>query len=98
MHYQYPNYLVYAVPNGGKRNSIVAAKLKAEGVLSGIPDIHIPIARNGFHGLYIEMKAGNNRPTKNQLSVIDKLRSEGYQCEVCYSFDDFRMVVNDYLK
>ena len=96
--YQYPSYLIYAIPNGGQRNRIVAAKLKAEGVLAGVPDIHIPFASNSFHGLYIEMKSGNNKPTKKQMEVMKRLADFGYQCEVCYSFDDFQKTVMNYLK
>src|SRR5690348_18167176 len=44
--------LLYAVPNGGDRNKIVAAKMKREGVKPGVPDYCLPGARSGFHGLY----------------------------------------------
>ena len=98
MHAQYPNCLGYAIPNGGKRNAAVAAKLKAEGVVSGMPDIHIPVARKGFIGLWIEMKAGKNKQTKNQMAIMDMLRNEGHKYEVCYSFEEFQKVVNGYLK
>lgn len=94
--YQYPKYLIYAIPNGGERNAIVAAKLKKEGVLAGVPDLHIPIARKGFHGLYIEMKAGKNKPTDNQQTIMDKLRNEGYKCEVCWNLGDFMKTVTSY--
>ena len=94
---QYPKYLIYAIPNGGQRNVIVAFKLKAEGVLSGIPDLHIPIAKGGFHGLYIELKTGKNKPTENQLTIMQKLMNEGYLCVVCYSFEEFKMAVENYL-
>jgi hypothetical protein len=96
--YQYPKYLIYAIPNGGQRNVIVASKLKAEGVLSGVPDLHIPIAKKGYHGLYIEMKAGKNKPTVNQIEIMEKLTNEGYLCKVCYCFDEFEKIVNDYLR
>lgn len=94
---QYPKHLIYAIPNGGRRNVAVAAKLKAEGVLPGVPDLHIPVAKGGFHGLYVEMKAGKNKPTDTQRSVMRKLRDEGYRCEVCYSFDDFVKTIDDYI-
>ena len=42
---------IYAIPNGGMRNKIVAAKLKAEGVLAGVSDLHVPA-----WNLWIEMK------------------------------------------
>ena len=95
--YQYHDVLIFSIPNGGKRNIVVAAKLKAEGSLSGVPDLCIPAPRNGHHGLYIEMKAGKNKATDNQLEVILKLRKEGYRCEVCYSYDDFKKIIEDYL-
>jgi hypothetical protein len=96
-HCQYPQHIIYAIPNGGQRNVIIAAKMKAEGVLSGVPDLHIPLARKGYHGLYIEMKAGKNKTTERQNAVIRKLEKEGYKCNVCYSFDEFVNTINDYI-
>jgi len=95
--YQYRGVVIYAVPNGGQRNVIVAQKLKAEGVLAGVPDLCVPAPRNGHHGLYIEMKAGRNTTTDNQNEVIEKLKAEGYRCEVCRSFEEFKRVVEGYL-
>jgi hypothetical protein len=89
--------MIYAIPNGGHRNKITAAKLKAEGVLKGMPDLCVPVARNGYNALYIEMKAGKNKPTKNQRIAIDYLMKEGSKCEICYSFEQFRNIVNEYL-
>ena len=43
--------LMHAIPNGGHRNKITAARLKAEGVRAGVPDICLPVARGGWHGL-----------------------------------------------
>lgn len=95
---KYPKFLIWAIPNGGERNKIVAKKLKDEGVLSGVPDLHIPVAMKGYHGLYIEMKAGKNEPSKNQISIMVKLANEGYKCAVCWSLEEFMNVVNEYLK
>jgi hypothetical protein len=44
-------FAIYATPNGGERNVIVATRLKAEGVNSGVPDLHVPGLR-----LWIEIK------------------------------------------
>ena len=96
---RYPKGLIYAIPNGGQRNVIVAAKLKAEGVLSGVPDLHIPMAKNGFHGLYIELKNGKvGKVSENQKTIMQKLQSEGYRCEVCRSFDEFRTIIDNYMQ
>lgn len=46
----------FAIPNGGERNPAVAARLRAEGVRSGVSDILLPITKCGYNGLFIEMK------------------------------------------
>ncbi len=91
--------IIFAIPNGGERNAIVAAKLKAEGVLAGVPDLFIPRAAQGYNGLFVEMKAGKaGRLSALQAQMIVRLQRRGYRCEVCRSFDDFREVVDDYLQ
>lgn len=95
---QYPKLLIWATPNGGQRNVIVASKLKAEGVLAGVPDLQIPVPRNGFNGLFIELKIGKNKPTDNQKIVMGRLVANGYKCEVCYTLESFIEIVNRYLK
>lgn len=95
--YLYPHYIIYAIPNGGQRNAIVAAKLKAEGVLAGIPDIHIPMARNGYHSLYIEMKNGNKGTISDkQKDMIEKLKAEGNKVVVCRSVEEFEKEIKEY--
>jgi hypothetical protein len=54
--------LIFHVPNGGHRVKAVAAKLKAQGVKAGMPDLVLPMARGGFFGLYIgRWRAGLGR-------------------------------------
>ena len=75
--------LMFHVPNGGKRNKKEAGRFKAEGVKSGVPDIMLPVARGGCHGLFIELtprKAGLAETA--QLQWHDKLRAQGYQVVV----------------
>ena len=59
--------LLFAIPNGGHRHPVVAARLKAEGVRAGVPDICLPVARKGYHGLFVELKFGRNKPTPAQV-------------------------------
>ena len=94
---QYPNAIIAAIPNGGKRNAITASILKDEGVLAGMPDLIIPCARKGYNGLFIEMKYGKNRLSPSQIEVMIKLRKEGYLTAVCYTFDEFVELCNEYL-
>lgn len=95
----YPQYLIYAIPNGGARTPAGARALKAEGVLAGICDLHIPIACKGFHSMYIELKNGkSNNLNENQKKVIPILESYGNMVCVCRTFDEFREAVSAYFE
>ena len=89
--------LMFAIPNGGKRHIGTGVKLKKEGVKSGVPDIFLGVPRNGKHGLFIELKVGKNKPSKNQLWWIHSLRAEGYAVEVCYGFLEAQTAIIDFL-
>lgn len=96
--YQYPKSVIYAVPNGGQRNAIVAAKLKAEGVLSGVPDLFIAEPKGKYHGFYIEMKNGKQgRVSENQKLLMEHFEDKGYCCRVCRSFEEFVEDVKKYM-
>ena len=62
---------MHHVPNGGKRDRATAVALKRQGVKAGVPDIVLPAARAGYHGLYIELKAGKNTTTENQRRWLE---------------------------
>ena len=98
--------MMFAIPNGGLRNIRVAMKLKKEGVKAGIPDIFLAVPRHlpnptkdvfTLHGLFIEMKYGKNKPTKEQQQWLTDLEDEGYRAEVCHSFEEAKKVIEDYL-
>lgn len=89
--------LLFHVPNGGKRNKAEAARFKAMGVKSGVPDLCLPVPRAGYAGLYIEMKYGKNRPTEKQEEWIQALRKQNYKVDVCYSAKEAIDTLEDYL-
>ena len=95
--YQFPDVVIFAIPNGGKRHIGTAVKMKAEGVRAGVPDVCLPVARGGYHGLYIEMKDGKKRPSEAQMWWLAMLENEGYRAEVAHSCDDAQAVILDYL-
>lgn len=80
---------IYAIPNGGKRSKIEAAIMKAEGVKAGMPDTHLPVARGGCIGLYIELKCGSNSPSDEQEKRIVELAEEGHAVAVIW--DDWHL-------
>ncbi len=89
--------LLYAVPNGGHRHKATAARLKAEGVKRGVPDVCLPVARSGAHGLYIEIKTERGKATPEQLGWICALRRQGYAAEVCRGWESARSMIEHYL-
>ena len=70
---KYPDVLIFAIPNGEKRAISVAKRLKAEGVVRGIPDLFIP-----QWTLWVEMKrVSGGRLSPEQKSMIIYLESVG---------------------
>ncbi len=95
--------LMYAIPNAAKRSPRLAAYMKSEGLKKGCPDICLPVARHGYHGLYIELKRPKSpgkaagRVTPEQADYLAALRAEGYAAHVCYGWDEARSVIEQYL-
>lgn len=90
--------LLFHIPNGGSRNKIEAANLKRQGVRAGVSDLLLPVARGGFHGLFIEMKAGKNVPTEKQNEWISAVRKQGYAAEACWGWEQAAKLLEKYLK
>lgn len=88
---------LFAVPNAGKRSIAMAKYLKAEGMRTGVPDIVLAWPSGKYHGLFIEMKYGRNKPTPAQRQWLDRLQAAGYKTSVCYSSAEAIEVIEDYL-
>ena len=89
--------LLHHIPNGGSRNQLEAANLKRQGVKAGVPDLCLPVARNGKHGLYVEMKWQKNKTTDKQDWWLDQLRKQGYETAVCWSAEEAMDTIAKYL-
>lgn len=89
---------LHAIPNGGYRNKTTAAKLKAEGVKPGVPDINLPYPVGKYHGLYIEMKReSGGRASSDQKKFIAYLQSQNYAACVCKGFEEAQKALLDYI-
>lgn len=89
---------IFAIPNGGKRNVIVAKKLKAEGVTSGVWDIFVSIPNLVKHGLYVEIKVGSNGLTENQKYFRKNIERLGYVFGIAKCIDDFNAILENYFE
>ena len=94
---QYPNILAFHTPNGGLRSKAVAAKLKKQGVIPGVPDWLIIKGNTNFCGLAIEFKVKGGSITAHQKERQAYFKANGWAVFVCWSLDEFIDTVNDYL-
>lgn len=89
--------LIYAIGNGGHRSPVTAWRMKQTGTRRGIPDIHLPIARNGKHGLWIEFKTPTGKLSPEQTDVIAELKRGGFEVAMCRSWMAAANAVINYL-
>ena len=97
---KYPNYLIFSIPNAGKRSVRAGVYYKAEGLVAGVPDLFVPEPCGYFSGLFIEMKteSKNSKPSPAQVEMIKKLQARGYKVVICRSLDNFITEVTNYFK
>lgn len=85
------------VPNGGKRNPKEAARMKCFGVRAGVSDYFLPVPRGAFHGLWLELKAGDNKPTDKQREWLNKMQAQGYAAYWATGWEESMRVFRWYL-
>ncbi len=96
---RYPELsLLHHIPNGGNRDAITGAHLKAQGVRAGVPDLSMPVPRGRFHGLYIELKAARGRVQDTQRQWIERLTAQGYKALVCFGAEEAKVAIITYLE
>lgn len=98
--YQYPTFskMLIAVPNGGRRDAITGAMLKAEGVKAGVADILFLKPNSKYHGLCIELKTPKGRQSEAQKRWQRSVELLGYRYVILRSIDEFIDEINDYLR
>lgn len=95
--------VLYAIPNGGKRNAKEAARFKRQGVTAGVSDLHLIRPANGYHGLWIEMKKpvvrGQSKPSvqPSQLEWLDTAQKCDHKGIVAFGIDEAKTAIREYL-
>lgn len=90
---QYPNILIFAIPNGEYRDPRTASRLKAEGVTAGVPDLFIP-----KHNLWVEMKRSKGGTvSKEQKAMHAYLELIGHSVIIGRGFKDAKEKIMTYL-
>jgi hypothetical protein len=104
---------MFAIPNGKLRNIIDAANLKAEGVKAGVPDIVLPVRRNWYCGMFMELKrqpktiinerfgtvktAKAGKTSTEQNEWLFHLSQQGYYACIAYGWEQAVQEVIQYL-
>lgn len=89
--------LYYAIPMGGERTRAAGRRMKDEGAKAGIPDTHLPVARKGYHSLYVELKEPGRWLSEKQKWWFDRLTEQGNLCLVAFGCEDAIQAYCDYL-
>ena len=98
LRYPEASRVFFAIPNGSARNAWTAKNLRDEGVLAGAPDLMLLVPRHGFASLCIEMKKAGGTQSDKQKAFEEAAKEFKNKYVICYSFDEFKAVVEDYLE
>lgn len=88
---------LFAVPNGGRRDAVTGAMLKAEGVLAGVADLILLKSNRNYGALLIETKTRKGKQRDSQKEWESKITKDGYKYVIVRSLDDFMREVKSYL-
>lgn len=72
--------------------------LKRMGVKKGVADFFLAFPQNGKAGLWIELKAGKNKPSKEQEEFLARKAWRGYECACVWGSQAARDAISIYLK
>ena len=89
--------LLHHIKNETTGGAAEVAADKAMGVKKGVPDLCLPVARNGYHGLYIEMKTPSGRASEAQRWWVEHLTAQGSYAAVCHGYDAAVHILTWYL-
>ena len=67
------------------------------GCVAGIPDFFLPVAAQGFHGLYLELKTERGKLSIEQQSIAMLLEEQKYKYVLCRSDGEAIDAVLNYL-
>jgi hypothetical protein len=72
--------------------------LKRMGVKKGVADFFLAIPLNGKAGLWIELKVGKNKPTKEQIAFAERKIKRHYEFAFVWGYDAAKEMISTYLK
>lgn len=102
---------LHAIHNQGHGDKVRGGIAKAEGVKAGVADMFLPVPMSiqkafggsplpigEFHGYYLELKVGYNKPDEKQLEFMADMRAAGYAADWAKGWLEARQKILDYLQ
>ena len=95
--YQYPEFagLLFAVPNGGRRDAREGARLKQQGVTAGVSDLILLVPRP--HVLLLELKVKGGKVSDAQKAWLASAAALGHTTAVAYDFNAARAAIVNHI-
>lgn len=79
------------------KNKIQGAQLIALGLIKGNPDLTLAVPVGGFGACYIEMKKPGEKPRKEQIEQMERLRKAGNFVTWADSAEQAKEIIENYL-
>lgn len=90
-----PGVIWFAVPNGGYRNLVEAARFKKQGVRAGVPDLCF-VLPNGGRAAFLELKKPKGRVSPDQLVFRQMALDTGALWGIAYGIDEAVKILSDW--
>jgi hypothetical protein len=87
----------FAVPNAARRSLRQGARMKAEGMRAGVPDVCIDAAHGGWFGARVEFKTATGTTSPAQKERLKRLLSQNYYAVVARSLVEAQELTLNYL-
>lgn len=93
----------FSIPNDGVRSPRLGALMKRLGLKPGVSDLFIAFPNKYYHGLFIELKAIDQKtgkyrkPTASQIEFLLEMNKMGYLSVVSNGADEAIKIVEHYL-
>lgn len=89
---------IFHIPNEGKMSAIAGAILNREGRQKGVFDLHLPLARGGYHSFWMEVKIPGDSLTPEQAEFGRQVWADGCYAVTVWDSQTGIDQVMDYLK
>lgn len=85
------------IKNEGKCSLRAGFQANLIGRKKGVPDYFIAIPIGRYHGFWLELKAGKNKPTKDQKVWLGRLAKQDYACVVAWGWEAAAQCIEQYI-